>query len=328
MRFLLQSERFLAHDTGEHVENAGRLAAIHHRLRNLEGWHSLAPREVTEAELELVHDPAVLQRLQELTREGGGWVDGDTVVSPHSLEVARLAAGGGLRLLEEVCACSGGRGFALMRPPGHHATPVRSMGFCLFSNIALAARYAQTRLGKQRVLVVDWDVHHGNGTQDCLVDVPDCHFVSLHQWPLYPGSGWYEERGLGQIYNLPLPMGCGDGEYLFAMHRLVRPLIERIQPQLILLSAGYDAHQRDPLGGMGITSRGFGALAAALAHWAGPIPLVGFLEGGYQPQALAESVEATLEAWKAPQAVEEPRPEKVQDPFLRRFYQAQMSWER
>lgn len=322
---ILQSARFLEHDTGNHVENAGRLDAIFRRLAQLDGWTRLEPRLATSDEIALVHHPEVTQKLERIHSSGGGWADPDTCVSPASLEVAQLAVGGGLRLLEEVCASPGSQGFALLRPPGHHATPSKSMGFCLYSNIAIAARYARQVLGIQRVLVLDWDVHHGNGTQDSLID-SDIPFVSFHQWPLYPGSGWYDERGQGNLYNLPLPAGCGDGEYLFALHHLVKPLLERYHPELILVSAGYDAHASDPLGSMGVSSKGFGQMAALLAQWCPSAFRVAFLEGGYHPKALAQSVESTLLAWQKPQPVECPRPEKVQDGFLRRLYQAEEFW--
>lgn len=321
----MQSSRFLEHNTGNHVENAGRLDAIFRRLAELEGWTRLDPRPASREEIALVHDPQVTEKLEQITAEGGGWADGDTCVSPASLEVARLAVGGGLKLLDEVCANPGNQGFALLRPPGHHATPTQSMGFCLYSNIAIAARYARETLGLKRVFVLDWDVHHGNGTQDSLIST-DIPFVSFHQWPLYPGSGWYDERGQGNLYNLPLPAGCGDGEYLFALHRLVRPLLENHDPELILVSAGYDAHASDPLGSMGISSKGFGQMASLLAEWCPGAHRVGFLEGGYHPQALAQAVESTLLAWRRPEPVECPRPEKVQDGFLRRMVQAQEHW--
>jgi acetoin utilization deacetylase AcuC-like enzyme len=325
--FLLRSPRFLEHDTGTHVENASRLRAIHQRLDGLSSWQILSGRAAEDGELGLVHTTEQQRLLDALTAQGGGWVDGDTCLSAASQEVARWAVGGCLELLQETCSHQGGRGFALVRPPGHHATPERSMGFCLYSNVAIAARFALQKMGLERVLILDWDVHHGNGTQDCLAAEPECHFVSLHQWPLYPGSGWYDERGLGQQYNLPLPAGCGDSEYLFLMHQMVRPLIHRLQPQLVLLSAGYDAHAQDPLGGMGITSKGFGQLAGCLNQWCGQTPLVGFLEGGYHPPALAESVEATLAAWREPREVPDcPLPEKFSSAFLSRFYQAEQAW--
>lgn len=325
--FLLRSPVFLEHDTGQHVENAGRLAAIFHRLGDCHGWSALEPREAVESEIELCHDPRVTEKLALITSEGGGWADGDTCVSPRSWEVARLAVGGGLRLLDEVVA-SRGQGFALVRPPGHHATPSRSMGFCLYSNIAIAARYARQKLGLERVFVLDWDVHHGNGTQDCLELDPSIGFVSFHQWPLYPGSGWYDERGQGNLYNLPLPAGCGDAEYLFALHYLVKPVLEKWDPQLLLVSCGYDAHSSDPLGSMGISTAGFGQMAGLLASWCPEALRVGFLEGGYHPQALAQSVEATLRAWEKPESAERPRPERFSSAFLKRVYEAEEHWKR
>lgn len=322
---LLQSPRFLDHETGSHVENAGRLRAIFERLKGLPGWQSLTPRQASAEELELVHRPEVLQRIDAVDAQGGGWIDADTCLGPASREVALEAVGGGLKLLEEVCSTPGSQGFALVRPPGHHATPDRSMGFCLFSNIAIAAQYARQRMGMERVLVLDWDVHHGNGTQDSLLE-SDIPFVSFHQWPLYPGSGWMDERGQGNLYNLPLPAGCGDGEYLFALHKLVRPLLEQYQPQLLLVSCGYDAHQKDPLGSMNISTQGFRQLAGCLADWCPQAFRVGFLEGGYHPLALAESVEATLKAWEQPASTECPRAESFSSAFLQRVYAAQEHW--
>jgi acetoin utilization deacetylase AcuC-like enzyme len=321
----MQSPVFLEHDTGQHVENAGRLAAVFHQLRDLQGWSSLEPRLAVASELELCHAPAVSALLEELTSLGGGSVDADTLVSERSLEVARLAVGGGLRLLDEVVA-SRGQGFALVRPPGHHATPTRSMGFCLYSNIAIAAVYARSVLGLERVFVLDWDVHHGNGTQDCLESHPEIGFVSFHQWPLYPGSGWYDERGQGNLFNLPMPAGCGDAEYLFALHHLVKPVLSRWDPQLLLVSCGYDAHASDPLGSMGVSSEGFGAMAGLLASWCPGALRVGFLEGGYHPQALGRSVEATLRAWERPTLLECPRAERLSSSFLKRVYEAEEFW--
>jgi len=324
--FLSTSEDFLRHETGQHVENRTRLEAIFRVLEQRTDWTRIAPTPALDEELGLVHPSSVIQKVEQIAAAGGGAIDADTLVSPLSAQVARLAVGAGLRLLEETLTVSRGRGFAALRPPGHHATPQRSMGFCLYSNVAIAALHAR-RLGVKRVLVFDWDVHHGNGTQDALSFHPEIDVISFHQWPLYPGSGWYDERGQGNLYNLPLPAGCGDPEYIYAFYHLVRPLLERKQPELILVSAGYDAHHQDPLGSMAISSSGFGQLAGLLAKWCPDAHIVGFLEGGYAPLALAESVAATLEAWQVLASPPDcPREDQLLASFLRRILEVKPYW--
>ncbi|MCE7869627.1 histone deacetylase [bacterium CPR1] len=320
MRFgLVQEDDFLRHDTGAHVENPGRLKAIAAELASSPlPLEKVASRLASDEELTALHAPSLVERLEAVSARGGGWLDGDTFCSPASAEVARRAAGSAIELTRLVTSGDLERGFALLRPPGHHATPDRSMGFCLYSNIALAAHHA----GVERVLIFDWDVHHGNGTQDCLYRHPATVFMSLHQSPFYPGTGHPEERGegpgAGSIYNLPLPAGCADAEYLWAMEQLLDPLLERTDPDLILLSAGYDAHQRDPLGGMAVSTEGFRQMAARLDRWSrrGRTRgrLVGLLEGGYDPRALAASVRATLEAWLEPVAFEPIKASQVSSP--------------
>lgn len=326
---LLDSSIFQQHDTGQHVEHAGRLRAISERLAELQGWQRITPLPASDEQLLLAHQPSHLQHLTQLQAEGAGRVDADTVLSQRSLEVARLAAGGCLQLVDAALSGETDLGFALVRPPGHHATPDRAMGFCLFSNIAIAALHARERWKLERVFILDWDVHHGNGTQDCLLGHPEVTFCSFHQWPLYPGSGWHDERGQGNLYNLPLQAGCGDQEYLFALETLVGPLLDRVQPQLILLSAGYDAHRRDPLGGMEVSGSGFSAMASWLRQRSlqYQAPCLGFLEGGYDLQGLSESVAATLQAWVQPQPVEPIRAQILSSAVLQRIYQAQASWQ-
>jgi acetoin utilization deacetylase AcuC-like enzyme len=307
MKFaLLTHPDFQKHETPGHPERPGRLKAIHDNLEKAEFGCPLtafAARPATDEELLLCHRKKVLETVADLTAEGGGNIDPDTYVNQWSESAARLAVGGGIDLCRAVLAGDFDRGFVAARPPGHHATPTRSMGFCLFSTIAIAAKACAAE-GK-RVLVFDWDVHHGNGTQDCLYDHGGSCFVSVHQSPFYPGSGYPDERGegagRGSIYNVPLKAGCGDAEYLLVYDKIVRPIIRKYDPHLILISAGFDAHEQDLLGSMQVTREGFAQLAERVSQdsyeTAAQGRLVGFLEGGYHLGGLAESVVATLQAW-------------------------------
>ncbi len=316
MRFgLIQDDDFLRHDTGPHVENAGRLRAIHARLGGLT-LEAVPTRLATDEELTKLHAPRLIEQIETVSARGGGWMDGDTHCSAATAEVARRAAGSSIELAQRLGSGELMRGFAALRPPGHHATPDRAMGFCFYSNIALAAVHA----GVERVLVFDWDVHHGNGTQDCLFNHAGSVFMSFHQSPFYPGTGHPDERGSNKsIYNVPLPAGCGDAEYLWAMEQLLDPLLQSYDPDLILVSAGYDAHQRDPLGGMAVTTEGFRQMAARLDRWSrrgrAKGRLGGLLEGGYDPPALAASVRATLEAWLEPVEFEAVKATAVPSPI-------------
>lgn len=302
MRFGLIDDRlFLEHDTADHVENAGRLRAIYQQLPE-EGFQRLQPRPATDDEIKLCHSASVIEKVEAASAAGGEWLDPDTFVSARTAEVARMAVGGCIDLVKAVAGGELDRGFACVRPPGHHATPSRSMGFCCYSNVAIAAKACADLA--ERVLIFDWDVHHGNGTQDCLYDDPNTCFISTHQYPFYPGTGHPDELGQGLNYNLPLLMGWGDQEVFHFFEELVAPIIRRYQPHLILVSAGYDAHERDLLGQLRVTTEGFARLAQRVLEVSMETPaqgrLVGLLEGGYHPQALADSVEATLAAWREP----------------------------
>ncbi|MDR7533934.1 MAG: histone deacetylase, partial [Armatimonadota bacterium] len=267
--------------------------------------------------LERVHRRAYVDVVEGLARAGGGWLDADTPVGPQSARAARLAAGAAQRAVEVLLAGLARRAFVAVRPPGHHAGPDRGMGFCLFNNAAVAAAAAR-RAGRERVLVVDWDVHHGNGTQAVFWRDPSVLVVSLHQEYWYPGTGAMEELGEGPgegaTVNLPLPAQTGDGGYTDAMTELVLPLAAAFRPEFVIVSAGYDAHFADPLGGMVVTTAGFGRLArlADEAARAADAPLLAILEGGYHLDALAASVVATLEALTGrpadPAAWREPAP--------------------
>ncbi|WP_448576473.1 histone deacetylase family protein [Thermomicrobium sp.] len=303
---LITSRLFLEHETGHHPERPARLEAI---LRLLERTGRLDDRPVIEPDpadeetIALIHDRAYIAELREFAARGGGWLDADTIVSPRSFEVARLAVGAVVQAVEWVLSGQARRVFALVRPPGHHAEPERGMGFCLFNNIAVAAQYALERHGLRRIAIIDWDVHHGNGTQVAFYRTDRVFFVSLHQWPLYPGTGRAEEigerPGRGYTLNIPLAPGSDDRVYLAAFANEIEPRLAVYRPELVMVSAGYDAHYADPLAAMAVTEHGFAAMASrvrAIAEsWCNG-RLVLALEGGYNLSALASSVLATLDA--------------------------------
>ena len=247
---------------------------------------SVEATAATREDVERCHDSAYVSRIQDTHQTR--WLDQDTVCTETSFEAALLAAGGAI----EAAALGG---FALVRPPGHHALPARSMGFCLFDSVAVAARWAQAVEGLARVAILDWDVHHGNGTQAIFEHDPSVLFVSLHQWPFYPGSGGPDEQG-ETLVNVPLAAGCGDREYAAAFAERVEPAIRAFEPDLLLVSAGFDAHLHDPLADMRVTADGFRELArrtAALAPRVGAV-----LEGGYNLDTLPSLVEAALEGFE------------------------------
>lgn len=271
---------------------------MHSRPALAEAIEEVASRPASTGSLAEVHDPALIERLTRLDEAGGGQIDPDTMMSPGSLEAARLAAGAGAVAVERVRE-GAEAAFCLVRPPGHHAVAGRSMGFCLFNNIAVTA--AQLVAGGARVAVLDWDAHHGNGTQDIFYSSPDVLFVSMHEYPQYPGSGSLGETGEGAgagfTLNFPFPAGTGEAAYLEAFDEVVAGVVEQFAPDWILVSAGYDAHRADPLTDLGLTARSFGRLAARTRELADALcqgRLVMFLEGGYDLDALADSFEATL----------------------------------
>jgi acetoin utilization deacetylase AcuC-like enzyme len=267
------------HPTEPHVETRERLLAL------LEVFEVVEGRPATREQVEHCHEPAYLDRLEAL--QARTLLDPDTVASETSWKAALLAAGCSLAAVER-------EGFALVRPPGHHALPARAMGFCLLNNAAIAARYAREELGVGRIAIVDWDVHHGNGTQDIFWDDASVLFVSMHQWPFYPGSG-----GPGEVnettLNVPLPAGSDDADYLLAFEERVDPAVRAFAPELVLVSAGFDAHVDDPIAGMHVTADGFRELARRTADLGPRVAAV--LEGGYDPRTLPVLVEAALEGF-------------------------------
>jgi acetoin utilization deacetylase AcuC-like enzyme len=307
---IVWDERYAEHDTGDHPESPERIGAIVEHLRTTDLWTRLQevkPTMAEPAEVLRVHTRGHLERIRRAAEvRGGEWVDSDTYVSAQSFEVALLALGGVLDCLE--LWFEGLVPFALIRPPGHHATPDRAMGFCLFNNVAIAARKLLS-LGYERVAIIDWDAHHGNGTQAAFLAEREVLYVSLHQWPLFPGTGWLDECGVGDgegfTVNIPLPAGSVDGDFADAFATLVEPIVDEYAPQAILVSAGFDTHARDPLGSMRLTESGYAHMALrcldmARRHAEGRLALA--LEGGYDIPALARSVEATLRALADEQA--------------------------
>lgn len=304
MTLLYTSPRFLDHKTGAHPECAARLEHVVARLEdsglssrcNQPAWNQAAHDVLAQ-----VHTEAMIAGLEKMAVAGGGMADADTVVGRESVDVARLAAGAVYDATERVIAGDETRALCLVRPPGHHALRETAMGFCLFNNIAVAAKLALDR-GLGRVLVIDWDVHHGNGTQAIFYDEPRVGFFSVHRWPFYPGTGTADEtgtgKGLGATRNLPMIFGTSRRDYKSLVLRELEDFAAKMKPELVLVSAGFDAHHSDPVGSLGLEVEDFewltqGAVDIANTYSRGR--LVSILEGGYNPPVLAECVATHLE---------------------------------
>jgi len=295
--------RFLLHDTGHgHPERPQRIATLLEWLADASlDCVPVAARLASGDEIALVHDGAYVADVERTqTREHFAF-DPDTPTCPQSYATARLAAGGFLALLDEIVADRIDNGFAFVRPPGPNAERDRAMGFCLFTNVAIGAAYLRRRHGVGRVLIVDWDLHHGNGTQHMFERDPEVLFVSTHQYPFYPGTGALDESGRGDgegfTVNLPLPAGSGDAVFLDAFERVIMPIAHRFAPEFVLISAGFDAHVRDPLGDLRVSAAGFAAMARSLLdvaaeHSGGRCAAI--LEGGYDLTAIRDSSAAVL----------------------------------
>ena len=292
----------LAHETGPHPEQPERLEVVLAAAQRAEGWALEESPPAAREQIEAVHTAAHVREIEEAARAGGRALDAETFVSPGTWEAALHAAGGAVRLVDLLLTGAAPTGFSAHRPPGHHAERGQAMGFCLFGNVAVGARHAQAEHGVERVLVFDWDVHHGNGTQDIFEDDPSVFFCSVHQSPLYPGTGAFGERGTGAgegtTLNLPVPGGTGDDLWTSLVEHVVAPLGRSFAPQLILVSAGFDAHRNDPLASCRVTEEGFAAMTRSVrrlgAELGAPVGFV--LEGGYDLAALGSSVAATLAA--------------------------------
>ncbi len=291
---------FARHDTGRgHPERSERLTAVHAGLERA-GLHeaavSLGVRDATIEDLRRVHSAPYLEALEERCRQGPGFLDADTPVTPASWPAALAAAGAGLAAVDALEQGAADAAFLALRPPGHHARPDQGMGFCLLNNVAVAAAALAER--GERVVIVDYDAHHGNGTQEIFYADPRVLYVSFHEWPLYPGTGRHDEighgAGEGTTCNVPLPAGATGDVYLRALDEIVEPVVEAFAPGWVMISAGFDAHRADPLTGLGLSAGDFGAITGRIAGWARPGRLLAFLEGGYDLDALRDSVAASL----------------------------------
>ncbi len=305
---LLFDRAMLAHDAGAgHPENAARLQALLSALHEtpMAGVQSESPPEITPQQLGALHSPDLIAQVARSSGLPRTRFDPDTVANGATYRAALLAAGAAVRGVEAVKSGEALGAFALVRPPGHHAEAARAMGFCFFNNAALAAAHAVRELGFHRVLLLDPDVHHGNGSQALFWDSPEVLYVSLHRFPFYPGTGDWDEvgggRGEGKTLNLPLPPGLGDADYDALLGRVVEPVVDDFAPELVIVSAGFDTYAEDPLGGMRVTENGYRAMSSRIWRWSQrhcPGRLLFVLEGGYHPSGVQVGVLAALTAMR------------------------------
>lgn len=314
MTILYTDPFFLKHDTGHHPETAGRLRAITATLDKAglpKRCQAGTYQPLTEEAIAKLHEPKMIHKARQIAEHGGGMIDADTVVSADSYKVALAAAGACAAAVDAVIRGTDTNALCLVRPPGHHATPTHSMGFCLFNNVALAANHARRAHELTRILIVDWDVHHGNGTQDVFYEDPEVVFFSIHRFGhgFYPGSGAADEtgrgKGLGHIVNAPIRYGTTRKDYHDHFVRSLEKAADRIKPEIVLISAGFDAHARDPIGSLGLDVEDFATLTQRVLEIASVHAknrVVSCLEGGYHLEALAQSVQAHLEQLLAAKA--------------------------
>lgn len=307
---------YLKHDTGYHPENAQRLEAIMAHLKEtglIKQLTAIKSRPATDEELTYVHQASYVSRIQEAAGRGGGWLDADTVMSPDSYDAALYAADGAIEATDAVIRGEVSSAFALVRPPGHHATATAAMGFCLFNNIAIATRHALKKRKMDKIAIIDFDVHHGNGTQEAFYHDPQVLYVSTHQYPHYPGTGTVNETGSGAAagtkVNIPMPAGCGDDEYRLVFEEIIVPAVRHFRPQLIMVSAGYDPHWKDRLAMMEVSVTGFADMVRFIKNLADELcqeKMVITLEGGYNLKAQAISVKATFDVLLGKSEIEDP----------------------
>jgi acetoin utilization deacetylase AcuC-like enzyme len=315
---IIKDDRFADHDMGPyHVESPQRIEAINRMIANELGssFALIEPRPALEEEIGWIHDPSYIAFIKQTAGKPAKMIDPDTSTSPMTFDTALLAAGGGIEAVDAVMRREVDNAFALVRPPGHHAEPGRAKGFCFFNNAAIAAERLLRHHGCRRILVVDWDVHHGNGTQSAFYARNDVLFFSIHQTPLFPGSGSAQETGTGPgegfTINVPLRTGKGDEDYLHIFRKILAPPAGAFRPDFILVSAGFDIAAADPLAGMNVSRRGFGWLTAELmrlAEVSAQNRMVFFLEGGYDLAALTEGVKEVLMTLSGHPAPEHPEP--------------------
>ncbi len=292
---------YLRHKTEPHPENPGRLIAIQNQLESSEFYNNLIPiqpHKATEEEIALVHDSGYVESVKQSCADDVRNLDADTIISPDSYDAALLSAGAGMTAIDQIITESIQNAFCAVRPPGHHAEQDHAMGFCLFNNVAIAARYAQKAKGLNNIFIFDWDVHHGNGTQHSFYNDPSVYYCSMHQYPFYPGTGAIEETGtgdgLGTTLNLPMDAYSEDEDYISALENKLIPEIQRYQPDLIIISAGFDAHKNDPLAQIQLTTDCFGQMTKMVMEVATDVcdgRLLSMLEGGYDYNALSDSVQ-------------------------------------
>lgn len=295
---------YLRHETNGHPEKKERLTAALEKIKS-EGLkvECITPKPATIDQVAAIHGRRYIDQVRAICEQGGGYLDVDTILSPYSYEAALMAAGGTIAAVDAVMD-GFDSAFALVRPPGHHAMPNRGMGFCIFNNVSIAAKHAQAR-GLKKVLIVDWDVHHGNGTNAIFYSDRSVMYFSTHQFPHYPGTGRATEVGAdgaeGTKVNVPLPSGTGDEGYLMVFREILKPIAQEFSPDIVLVSAGQDPHKKDPLGGMSLTAAGFGAMAGMVKEIANECcqgRLIATLEGGYNLEAQAEAIVAELKAFQ------------------------------
>ena len=304
---LIYDPAYLTHNTGDHPENARRLEAILRVLGTDEALSRkvgrLKPKPAAREDITRCHREELIRGIEDMAKQGVEYIDVDTRISPESFEVARLAAGAAIAAVDAVMKEEGGRAFGLIRPPGHHATISKAMGFCLFNNAAIGARYAQAKYGVERVLIIDWDVHHGNGTQEIFWTDPTVFYFSTHQYPYYPGTGAANERGGGKgegfTLNVPLRAATPARDHRQSFTDALREIEGKFHPDLIIISAGFDSKRGDPLGGLMLEDTDFSemtkeVLRIAEKHGAGRV--VGLLEGGYNLDLLGNSVRSHISA--------------------------------
>ncbi|OGP68035.1 MAG: histone deacetylase [Deltaproteobacteria bacterium RBG_16_44_11] len=303
---VVKDMRYLRHSAGfGHPESPERLAAIYEMLDNpLMAWKfiEIEPREATHKEIETIHTPSYVEYIAGTAGQSSVYLDPDTATSPESYEIAKLAVGGVCNAIDSVMEKKVDNAFALVRPPGHHAEADSAAGFCIFNNIAIGAMHAILKHHLKKILIVDWDLHHGNGTQHSFYSDPRILYFSTHQYPYYPGTGSLQEIGQGKAegytINVPLSVGAGDASFVKIFRKILQPVALKFKPQLVLLSAGFDTYYQDPLGGMRVTADGFAALTRILMNIAESYcngRFVAVLEGGYHLAGLTQSVKAVLE---------------------------------